>query len=128
MVSPDSVLLRCVVDLKCKLAPLSTNFVAMAFSSQDRRTAVSDIVGSWEPKSPIHSFGIVFESGCVINPGSSPINPASARFEIRCNSASGCLSNMALAQTNCDSSIPIIAILNRPHLRYFSGHLDLLKE
>ena len=79
--------------LKCRFAPLSTNFVAMAFSSQDRRTAVSDDVGSWEPKSPIHSFGIVFERGFVIKPGNSPINPASARSEIRCTSISGCLSN-----------------------------------
>ena len=94
MDSPDPVWSLCVVVLKCKLTPLSTNFVAMAFSSQDRRTAVFDDVGVWEPKSPIHSFGIVFESGCVINPGNSPINPASARSEIRCNSAPGCLSNM----------------------------------
>ena len=94
MDSPDPVWSLCVVVLKCRFAPLSTNFVAMAFSSQDRRTAVSDGVGVWGPKSPIHSSGMVFESGCVIKPGSSPINPASARSEIKCTSASGYLSNI----------------------------------
>ena len=92
--SPDPVWSLCVVVLKCRLAPLSTNFVAMAFSSQERRTALSDDVGVWEPKSPIHSFGIIFESGWVIKPGSSPINPASACSVIKCTSASGYLSNI----------------------------------
>ena len=88
-----------MVDLRWRFAPLSTNFVANAFSSQERRTAV-EMVLEFENPDPPHSFGILFESGCEINPGNSPIKPASARSEIKCISEVGFRSNMVWAQTN----------------------------
>ena len=43
--SPNFVLFCLIVVLRWRFAPLSTNFVANAFSNQERRTAVSDVVG-----------------------------------------------------------------------------------
>ena len=45
MVSPSGDLVELIVVLKWRFVPRSTNFVAMAFSNHDRRTAVFDLVG-----------------------------------------------------------------------------------